>query len=371
MRVAFVIESLGRGGAERLLATTVAGLDRSRVEPRVVMLGGADALAPEFAALDAPVHDLGMDGVRALPRTVRRLRRLLRNHDVDVVHSHLYFANQAARLATMGARVGLVTTLHNPDYTHEAHAGLRFRGRKALERATLRLRPGRLLAVSEAVRADYVRHFDLPPVEVLPNYMDVGAFQSRVAAVDRPSARAETGAGGDEVVALHVGRFHPQKGHDVLIRSFARARTEVPRLRLVLVGQGDLRPEIEELVAAEGVEGAVHFAGAVDDPAPFYAAADLFVFPSRYEAFGIALLEALAAGLPALASRTGGIVDVVSDACARLVPPEDEPALTRALVDLAADATGRARMGAAARARAARFDVAAHLPRLEAIYAGA
>ena len=365
-RLLTVIESLGRGGAERLLVTTHAALDRARFRPSVAALGPPYDLAPELEAMGVTVHRLDTAGPRDLARAVLRLRRVVRKERPELVHTHLFAANVAGRLASPG-RARVITTLHNPDYGYEDNETLRFRVRKALDRWSGR-RNRLFIAVSEAVRADYQMHMGFEPIRVLPNYLDVTALRGRVDAVDRARERLRLGVQEDQLLALHVGRFHRQKGQDVLLDAFAAAHVEDPRLRLCLVGEGAELPAARARAEELGLGDAVFFAGAVADPAPLLAAADLFVFPSRWEAFGIALLEAMAAGLPVVASRTGGIVEIVSDATGLLVPPEHVTALTTAMLALARDPAERARLAAAAAQRARDFDAAPAVRRLEGLY---
>jgi glycosyltransferase involved in cell wall biosynthesis len=163
--------------------------------------------------------------------------------------------------------------------------------------------------------------------------------------------------------------LHPQKGQDLLIDAIARARRDVPRLALFLVGEGGSRAALEGRARDRGIGAEVRFERAQRDVSVYYRAADVFAFPSRYEAFGIALLEAMAAGLPIVASRTGGIPDVTGEMAALLTAAGDVDALSDGIRGLARDAVWRGAMGAAGRERAKAFDVKVHLPRLEAIYA--
>jgi glycosyltransferase involved in cell wall biosynthesis len=364
-----VVESLGRGGAERLVVTTMGRLQRHRFEPRVATLFGPSDLAEELRAMKVPVHELGMRGPVDIPRVAFKLRNLIRHTGAEVVHTHLYFANIVGRLATRGSTASLVTTLHNPDYTHDAGRGLRFRGRKALDRFTLR-RPGHLLAVSEEVRRDYQAHFDLPDIEVLYNFIDMGRFQEQLATVDRAAARRALGVRNGDVVALHVGRFHRQKAQDHLLRALQVARVESPGLRLFFAGGGSELSRVRSMASEMDVGDAVVFLGPVSDVMPLYRAADLFVFPSRFEAFGMALLESMAAGLPSVATRAGGILEVATERTTLLVGIDHVTELARALVRLAEDPGLRQRLGAAAVERARDFDFSRWLPRLEEIYEG-
>lgn len=373
-RVLNVIESLGPGGggAEQLLITTHRHLDRSRFEPAVATLFGPNVAAEDLRSLQIPVYELGLSGPRDLPRGVLRLRRLIRMENFGIVHTHLYYANVAGRLAAWG-RAHVITTLHNPDYTYEDPGTLMFRGKKLVDRLTGKWINKALLAVSDEVRRDFERQLGFSGIRVLPNYIDVDAFQRRLDRLDRETVRTGLGLRQNDVAVLHVGRLHPQKGQDLLLDALVLARREIPNLVLFLVGffeeKGDLVQVLEAKARKAGLVNEVHFTGAVRDVTPYFRAADLFAFPSRYEAFGIALLEAMTAGLPIVASRTGGILEVASEETALLVPVGDVGALAEGLVCLATDPARRSRLSAATRDRAKAFDVRVRLRRLEDLYA--
>lgn len=367
-RVLNVIETLGLGGAERLLVTTHRHLDRRFVESEVACLFGPNPLAGELREAGVRVHELELRGPRDVTAGVLPLRRLIGGGRFDVVHTHLYYANLVGRLAAWG-RAKVVSTLHNPDYTYESQPGAVFAAKKLADRLTGRWMTRRLLAVSDEVRRDFEKQLGFSGIEVIPNYIDLDRFTRRLDQVDRATARARCGVGPDDVMVLHVGRLHPQKGQDLLIDAIARARRDVPRLALFLVGEGGSRAALEGRARDRGIGAEVRFERAQRDVSVYYRAADVFAFPSRYEAFGIALLEAMAAGLPIVASRTGGIPDVTGEMAALLTAAGDVDALSDGIRGLARDAVWRGAMGAAGRERAKAFDVKVHLPRLEAIYA--
>jgi glycosyltransferase involved in cell wall biosynthesis len=171
-------------------------------------------------------------------------------------------------------------------------------------------------------------------------------------------------------VAGTVGRLETQKAQDVLLRAFAEVRRDGLDARLLLVGDGRERGNLTRLAAALGVGDAVHFAGTRRDLPTVFAALDVFALPSRWEGTPLALIAAMAAGLPVIATPVGGVPDVVRDGeTGRLVPADDVAALTAALREaLQAPGTAR-RLGAAAREFAfARCSRSAMLRELQALY---
>ncbi len=368
-RVLNVIETLGvGGGAEQLLVTIHRHLDRSRFEPAVAVLFGPNPLAEDLRGLHIPVYELSLSGLADLPRGILRLRHLIRDERFDIVHTHLYYANVAGRIAAWG-QANVITTLHNPDYSHEDPGTLLFRGKKLLDRLTGNWINRELVAVSDEVRRDFERQLGFSGIRVVRNCIDVEAFQSRLARLDRQTLRKELGLTHSDVAVLHVGRIHPQKGQDLLLDALARARQKVPELVLFLVGEGKLPQILEEKARKANLLNAIRVTGAVRDVTPYFRAADFFAFPSRYEAFGLALLEAMAAGLAAVASRAGGILEVATEETALFVPVGDVDALAEALVCLATDPLRRSQLGAVGRTRAKAFDVRVQLPSLEKLYA--
>jgi glycosyltransferase involved in cell wall biosynthesis len=177
------------------------------------------------------------------------------------------------------------------------------------------------------------------------------------------------------VLAVYSGRLLRGKGLETLLDAFAAIADRAASLGLVLVGSGEgqalsIEDEVRRRVAERGLGTRVTFAGRVERVEDTLRAADLFVFPSVFEALGIALVEAAACALPAVASRTGGIVDVVEDGrSGRLVTPGDTPALAEALLGLAGDGALRSRMGREARAIALeRFDERDGIERYRALF---
>jgi glycosyltransferase involved in cell wall biosynthesis len=338
---------VGRLAAELSAAgasVTVATTDLLRDRP---FLRGRAPPAPEGIPVHrhravpffpAP-HGLGI-GSPGLFREVLRA-------DVDVVHAHAfgYPPTWAGALARALGGPPLVVTPHMDEGT-----GTRISRRYAVSvaRWTLR-RADRVIALTRR-EAGLLASLGVPPerITVIPNGVDLSEFGARPAPPSSPTVRV-----------LYVGRFYPrQKGLDVLIRALAEIPKRTPvSLRIVGEDWGGTE-ELLRLAASLGVRPRVEFTGAISRSAVLteYKGADLFVLPSRFEPFGIVLLEAMAAGLPIVATRVGGVPEVVEEGrTAVLVPPGDPTQLALAIGELARDAGRRQVLGALGRERARQF----------------
>jgi glycosyltransferase involved in cell wall biosynthesis len=322
--------------AERGVEVSFLGLDDPSRAPE-----------PFYEALHVPC-----ERVRA-PRDVdpllaMRVRRAVRK--ADLVHTHLVHADVYGAL---GAR-RLVSTKHNDD---PFRAGLfRF-----VERALAR-RASRVVAITHALARFQVDRVGLPAekVEVIHYGLD-----------DLPvawGANAPDDVPRDARVLLAVCRLEPQKGVDVAVRALPDIRERHLGTRLVVLGEGPQRGELEQL--ARSLEVPVHLLGRVPDVAAWLRRADVLVHPARWEGFGLALLEAMLAGLPVVATNVSSIPEIVGDGeTGILVPPEDPTALASAVLRVF-EAPGE--YGAAGRARArAEFSVARMADRTLSVYEAA
>ena len=266
---------------------------------------------------------------------------------IDAVHFH--GASFGAALAAAWCRVLGLPTIAKVSNQHCGEAGLAGRPLAPIRRALLR-RFGAVVAVSHAIAADLAadgvaRH----RVVRLPNFVDLDRFRLPTP-VERTVCRRGFWPEWDEtaVVVLAAGRLMPHKNVGVLLAALARTPATGP-LRMAIAGDGPDRPRLERLTADLALHDRVRFLGTLDPPDAAYRAADLFAQPSRWEGMPNAVLEAAASGLPVVASRVPGIVDIFGGGEARLVGPDDVEGWARALGDLGADAEGRAVMGVRAR----------------------
>jgi glycosyltransferase involved in cell wall biosynthesis len=280
------------------------------------------------------------------------------------VHAHLVAAGIAGTLGARLARVPrVVVTFHNlTDWQEKRSHPLRVAGRRALRWCDA------VVAVSEAVRGAMAR-VDLAlarRAHVIPNGIDLSLFAGL--GRRRDEARALRGLGPDEIVVGTVARLERRKGVDLLIEAMPLVAARLPRLKLRVIGDGPERSSLEGRVRQLGLGERVELVGERGDVHEELAALDLFAAPSRSEGQGVAVIEALAAGLPVIGARVGGIPEVLGHgACGVLVEPESPGALADAIVGLALS-DERRRFSESGRARARSFSLDETRARLERLY---
>jgi glycosyltransferase involved in cell wall biosynthesis len=345
----------GVGGSERHLLTLLPALERLGVE--LVFVGLDDPAwdpAPFYDALTVPT--VRLPAPRDLdPLVPLRLRRALRSVRPDVVHTHLVHADVYGALA--GARP-LVSTKHNDD-------PFRTGPFRHVERALAR-RVDRVIAITEALARFTVEAVGLPreKVEVVPYGLD----ESPASWGPNPPVVVPEGAH----VLLAVCRLARQKGLDVAVQALARVRETQPDAVLVVLGEGPERATLERLASELGLGSAVFLPGRVGDVAAWLERAALLVHPVRWEGFGLALLEAMLASRPVVASGVSSVPEIVADGeTGLLVPPDDAEALAAAVAGLLGDPGRAARLGSAGLERArAEFSVGRMARRTLAVYEG-
>ncbi|GLY94198.1 glycosyltransferase [Actinoplanes sp. NBRC 103695] len=290
MRVLHVITGLNAGGAEHQLRLLLRGLPH---DCEVATLSNPGPVAEAIRAGGTAVHELTMRHNHDLS-VLPKLRRLMRDGRYDVVHTHLYRACLFGRVAARAAGVPTIVATEHSLGDRVIEGRRTTPGVRALYRATERLGQA-TIAVSVAV-AGRLAEWGVPEhrIAVVPNGIDATefAFDPRL----RRAARARLGIPQDALVIGGVGRLEPGKRFDRLIRAIA----EVPDVTLLLVGHGPARAALEQTAAVHDVGHRVVFAGAVGHAREMLCAMDVFASPSDSETFGLAVLEALACGLPAL-----------------------------------------------------------------------
>jgi L-malate glycosyltransferase len=293
-----------------------------------------------------------------------RLAEVAEEEGLDVVHAHYAIPHALAALLVRDVvkdrRLPVVTTLHGTDITVVGQD----RAYARITAYAIRSSDG-VTAVSDYLRAETDRVFGaLRPIDVVPNFVDPERFRPGRDPVRR-AALARTG----QALLLHVSNFRPVKRAASCIDVLAQVRKERDAV-LVMVGDGPDRSACEERARRLGIRDRVRFLGAQAEVEGLLPLADLFLLPSEYESFGLAVLESMACGTVPLAFAAGGLPEVVTTGHdGMLLPPHDDGAMARAALDLLADDARRREMGERARESAVgRFGVSKIVPLYEDVY---
>lgn len=357
VRILRIIARMNVGGPSFHVAILSARLDAARFD--TLLLTGAlgpgegplETVADQAGVNRKTVHGLGPElkplaDLRALKSLVQTIRRW----QPDIVHTHTAKAGTLGRLAArlaLGRRVVVVHTYHGhvlSGYFGPARNAIF----SSIERI-LALTSDRLVGVSQATVDELVklgvapaRRFAVVPIGLdLDEHLRIGPTQ--------PEERQALGAGRDDIVVAFVGRLVHIKRVDILLAAVAEARRREPRLHLVVVGDGELRQDLEYQAANLGLDGHVTFTGFRDDLPRIAAGTDVAALTSDNEGTPVSLIEAGAAGRPSVATAVGGVSDIVRRETGITVPRGDVAALADALVELAGDSDLRTRLGQAAR----------------------
>lgn len=357
-------KGLGRGGIEQFLTKAVRHVDRERFAVEVAyLLPHKDQLVPELEAQGVKVHCLASSRPTDI-RWLARLRSVVGEGKFDIVHSHMPYPAVGARLALNRRGLVVVHTEHN--------VWPRYRRPTFWANALSYRRNDTVIAVSDAVLRSIqlprvLSRPLLPPIEVVAHGIEPGTVQRGPDA--RARARAFLGLREDELVLGTVGSLTLKKDPTNLLTAMAMLLPDRPSLRLVMVGAGPLEPALRREIERRRLGANVRLLGSRDDVPELLPAFDVFVLSSRYEGLPLALVEAMAAELPSVATSVGGVPELVEDGLSGLlVAPRDPAALAAAVEKLLSDPQARAEMGWWAGVAASRWNVAAAVEHTQEIY---
>ena len=366
IRLAFFVDSMEIGGSELNAIRTLERLDRSRFDLTVYHLGSRGPLLERYAALGVPRVHLPLKSFKRPSAFAQglRLMRSLRRRRIQVLHSQDIYSNIFAIPWARLARTPVVIASRRwqfavPSRTHVV-----------ANRLVSRWATG-VLANSEAVAETLRREDGLAAsrINVIPNFVGPEAFQPYPEQQKR-QLFARLGIPDSALVVGVVARLSEAKDHASLLRALAGPLQSDPRLHLLLVGSGPTREDLAAQAASQGLTARVHFAGTLPNIPNPHGLLDISVLCSVTEGFPNAVIEAMAAGRPVIATAVGGTPEALEDQReGLLVPPRDVPALTRALQLLIDDPERRQRYGVAGRTKAGqRYRADVVIDRLAAWY---
>lgn len=367
-RILYVHPNLKVGGAETNRLNVLKYMNRYKYDITVCCLTEKGGVARQLESLGFPVDCLGVSGRSYDIRTTVALYRYMKKNKFSIVHTCLSTTNLHGRIAARLAGVPVIISEDQSEYErYNARLGFIFRAlNRFLARFTDRIivcsrKTGEVIAQEEKIPRD--------KFIVLHNVIDTASFKPERSAGE---VRRELGLGQSDVVIGYVGSLAHRKGHMHLLHAFRMLSALRPELRLVLVGDGPLKRQLKEWAVTNGLGTKIVFAGQRMDIPDMLSVMTIFVSPALAEAFGIVMIEAMFMGLPVVATRVGGVPEVIDEnETGILVPPADPQALTDAVSALLRDPDKRSTMGAAGRRRVSeRFSAQTYASRLDELYGG-
>ena len=359
MRVAYVAHAFEVGGAEEMVLNLVRHLP-SRFEPVVCCIHHAGPMTEEIRATGARVDVLGLTpGVRR-PFDLGGVRRYFRELRPAIAHTFLMTGSLYGRLGAILERVPIVIGTEVNVYARKLR-------RHILAERLLLAGTDRVVVSAEMVRDFYLRQLRANPakVEVIYNAVD---WEQLNRTMTRQDVRASLGMPDAAKVAGIIARLNPQKGHAYLFDALAQT-PGLDDVHLIVVGDGELRADLERRTQAVGLTGRVHFVGGRRDLGNLLGAMDVFTLPSLWEGLPLSLVLAMGAGMPVVTTPVGGVAEVVvAERNGLLVPPGDAAALGAALARVFGDVGLRERLGRDAMAVRPRFGVKQYVDAVVTLY---
>jgi glycosyltransferase involved in cell wall biosynthesis len=369
-KIAYLIDGLSMGGAERLMVPILKHLSRDHFDPYVCAMQSKDGnpMGDEIRALGVPVECLNQRRLRD-PDAILRLIRYLKGIEADLVHTQLEAANILGNISAKLLRLPSVCTIHViPSLEVKTKTKLHQR----VEWFVLRHFCDRVISVSEEARQYYKQFSGSSPEQVttIHNGIDLSAFVDMGYPIVRGTVRAELEIPQGAKVLVTVAVLRSLKGIQFMIRALPAVLASHPNTYYVIVGSGPHLGDLIEEAIKTGVSERVIFAGMRKDVPRLLAASDIFVLPTLTEALPTVLAEAMAAKLPIIASRVGGVPEMILDGKnGLLVEPENPDGLSSACIRLLKNPDERAAMGAAGwKTVNQRFNIERQVDHLQEVY---
>ncbi|MBF0358964.1 MAG: glycosyltransferase [Magnetococcales bacterium] len=306
-RILHLFTSLPVGGAENLLLSLLKKLDTSKYHSTICCIRDKNVIGNEIEKMGFKVLELGLLEKGGFDRKiVSAIAEVIKSEEIEIVHSHLYHANLYGRLAARRAEIPAIISIHN------TYADQRKWHRHLMNRFLASFHTTAIIAGSEEIRQDIIRYDRVDPslIQVIANSVDLTISESQLS---REEARSRLGIPHDTLVFGTVGRLEEQKGHRFLIDAMHTLKKQQIYPILLLIGSGRQEKNLREQIERLGLLDQVRLLGTRRDLGDLFRSLDIFVMPSLWEGLSLAMLSAMGAGLPVVATDVGGVTGVLGE----------------------------------------------------------
>ncbi|WP_373032847.1 glycosyltransferase family 4 protein [Sulfurovum sp.] len=359
IKILSVIETLGNGGAERVLINTLPALQKIGIECEVAILFETDDLAEELEMQGIKVHRLHLSHKWNVVEGIYKLNQLIKKHHYDIIHAHLFFAYFYTGLIKLfHTNVKTVTTFHNLGYNTYPATTFVKKLRKNLDAFVVNKLVDKKVAVSGAVRDHYVAHLNISHVDVIFNSFPLGQIDTAQDIKATEILKKYVNASKYDLFSITPGRLVKEKGHTYLLEAIERLDKVTIKLCHFIVGSGPLEEDIKSEIKEKKLLNVVLIPGLLqEDLFQFIRACDFVVVPSISEGFGMVVGEAMALVKPIVATDIDGVVDMIeNNKEGLLVPAKNSEALAKAIERLYNDAALRDSLAENAKEKIKQFD---------------
>jgi glycosyltransferase involved in cell wall biosynthesis len=347
-----IIETLTRGGAERVLVNTLPELQKLGIKCEVAILFKRDDLAKELESKGIKVHRLNLSYKWNIIEGVYKLSKLIKKNHYDIVHAHLFFAYfYTGLIKAIKPKIKTITTFHNLGFDEYPANTFLKKVRKKMEIIIINKFFDKTTAVSYAVKKHYQKHLNQKNIDIIHNSFPILEFKKyKNKKIDKDDFLNTD----NHFTILTPGRFVEKKGHIYLIEAINILNQKYTDLYFIFVGRGPLKASLEKKVPSN-----VKILSEIEHKKlmQMYNKVDLIVIPSIYEAFGLVVGEAMIMEKPIVATNVDGIVDMITDKKeGLLVPPKDSNTLADAIERLYKDKDLREILAKNAKEKIKQFD---------------
>lgn len=376
IKILHLIPTLTSGGAERQLVNNICNTSPNAFLHCVCTFGKPDFFAPMITQAGHQVLELNISGKHPWFSAVRKILPVIREYKPDVIQTWLYDANIVGRLAHLfHTKIPLINTLQTPNYEPEAiKAGnwspTKVEALRRIDKLTMSLAETHFVACSHYVRKSYQKRMGISDSQITVIYNSVDP-ELLVSAEGEPQRiRQELEIPADGFVYISVGRLDAAKNHLFLLQSFKKILSNVPQAYLIIVGTGPLEQELKDSSNSLGINHRMRFLGRRTDVGACLEMADVFVFPTLFEGFSLALAEAIFKRLPCIASRIEVLQEAITEnETGLLFDPAVQSELAEAMIKIYNQPELRRRfVEIALRDAEKRFHIRATIPKWENLY---